>query len=225
MAERPRERLLHIGAESLKNSELLAILLRTGLNGCSALDIGENLMRQFGSLKNLASASIDELTTVRGIGRDKAIGLKSAFTLAKRLAQEVQGMAPLLDQPYKVADLLREQVRLLHEENLYLIFLNTRNYLIRYERAGQGTLDSLLIHPREVFKPAIRANASSLIMVHNHPSGDPTPSEADIRVTRDIIRAGQLLRIPLLDHIIIGQKTQDRAHDFSSLRELGYFYE
>jgi DNA repair protein RadC len=189
------------------------------------LDIGENLMRQFGSLKNLASASIDELTTVRGIGRDKAIGLKSAFTLATRLAQEVQGMAPLLDQPYKVADLLREHVRLLHEENLYLIFLNTRNYLIRYERAGQGTLDSLLIHPREVFKPAIRANASSLIMVHNHPSGDPTPSEADIRVTRDIIRAGQLLRIPLLDHIIIGQKTQDRAHDFSSLRELGYFYE
>ncbi len=189
------------------------------------MEMGDALMRRFHSLRGLAAASIAELTQVPGIGRDKAVALKSAFTLASRLASETQSESPLLDEPHKIADLLREEVRLLHEENLYAIYLNTRNRLLRCEHIGKGTLDSLLVHPREVFRPAIHANAASLVLVHNHPSGDPGPSQADIRVTRDIIRAGQLLRIRVLDHIIIGRSSSINGSDFVSLRELGYFYE
>lgn len=223
--ERPRERLLRNGAESLSNSELIAILLRTGTKGFSAVDAGENLVRRFQSLKQLASAPMEELMRTPGVGRDKAIGLKSAFTLASRLAREVQGEAPLMDQPEKVADFLREETRLLTEENLFALFLNTRNRLIRCEKIGKGTLDSLLVHPREVFRAAIQANAAGIILVHNHPSGEHSPSEADIRVTRDLIRAGKIIRIHLIDHIIIGHQTPQNPRDFTSLRELGYFYE
>jgi DNA repair protein RadC len=123
-----------------------------------------------------------------------------------------------------VADLLREENRLYEVENFQVVLLTTRRRLIRVERVSQGTLDTLLVHTREVFRPAISANASALILVHNHPSGDPTPSEADIKVTRDLIRAGQLLKIEILDHIILGRRTDERAKDYASLKELGYFY-
>jgi len=212
------------GAESLKTSELLAILLRTGSKGISAIDLGERLVKQFGTLDNLARAPLAELQKVKGIGRDKAIALKSAFTLAQRMAKEIRQESPILDRPESIADMLREEARLQPVETFQILLLNTRRRLIRVEKISQGTLDTILVHPREVFKLAITANAAAIILVHNHPSGDPTPSEADIRVTRDLIRAGQLLKIEVLDHIILGSRTQDRTKDYASLRELGYFY-
>jgi DNA repair protein RadC len=222
--ERPRERLVAIGAENLKTSELLAILLRTGSRGISAVDLGERLVQQFRSLDELARAPLGELQKVKGIGRDKAIALKAAFTLAQKMARELRQESQILDRPEYIADLLREEVRLDHVETFQVLLLNTRRRLIRVEQISQGTLDTILVHPREVFKVAIAANAAAIVLVHNHPSGDPSPSEADIRVTRDLIRAGQLLKIDVLDHIILGARTQDRPKDFVSLREMGYFY-
>jgi DNA repair protein RadC len=223
-AERPRERLLQNGADSLKVSELLAIIIRTGSRGASAVDLGERLLKQFNTLDKLARAPLEELQKVKGIGRDKAIGLKAAFTLAQKMAQEIRQDSPVLDRPEFIADMLREEVRFHDVETFQVVLLNTRRKLIRIEKISQGTLDTILIHPREVFKIAITANAAAIVLVHNHPSGDPTPSEADIKVTRDLIRAGQLLKIDVLDHIILGAKTQDRPKDYASLRELGYFY-
>jgi DNA repair protein RadC len=223
-SEKPRERLLQLGADALRSAELIAILIRTGLKGASAIHIGEHLLQKFGTLDQLGRASLDELRQVKGIGRDKAIALKSAFTLAQRMAQEIQREAPLLDNPERVADLLREENRFHDVEHFQVLLLNTRRKLIRVEHIAQGTLDTILVHPREVFKLAITASASAIVLVHNHPSGDPTPSEADIKVTRDLIRAGQLLKIEVLDHVILGRRTHERARDYVSLRELGYFY-
>ena len=224
LEERPRERLAAGGAESLKPSELLAILLRTGSKGVSAVDLGERLIERFNTLDQLARAPLAELQKIKGIGRDKAIALKAAFTLAQRLATELRRESPVLDRPELIADLLREEARTQNVETFQVLLLNTRRRLIRIEKISQGTLDTILVHPREVFKIAISANASAVILAHNHPSGDPTPSEADIRVTRDLIRAGQLLKIDVLDHIILGARTADRPRDYVSLRELGYFY-
>jgi DNA repair protein RadC len=223
-AERPRERLLLHGADALRNAELVAILLRTGMKGMSAIHIAEQLLQKFSTLENLAKASLDDIRKIKGIGRDKAIALKSAFTLARRMAQELQRDMPLLDNPNTIADLLREDNRMYEVENFQVILLNTRRRLIRVEQISQGTLDTILVHPREVFKTAIAAGASAIVLAHNHPSGDPSPSEADIKVTRDLIRAGQLLKIEVLDHIILGRATHERPRDFVSLRELGYFY-
>ncbi|PYK02402.1 MAG: hypothetical protein DME23_01625 [Verrucomicrobia bacterium] len=222
--DRPRERLAADGAEALSNADLVAILLRTGMKGYSAIHIAQQLLARFGTLEELARASLDQLRQVKGVGRDKAIALKSAFTLAQRMARELHQETPVLDTPERIADLLREDNRLYDVEHFQAVLLNTRRKLIRIEQISQGTLDTILVHPREVFKLAIAANASAVVLVHNHPSGDPTPSEADIKVTRDLIRAGHLLKIEVLDHVIIGKRTAERAKDFLSLRELGYFY-
>ena len=212
------------GADALNTAELLAILLRTGTKGVSAIHVGEQVLQKFRTLDALSRATITELRQIKGIGRDKAIALKSAFTLARRMAEEIRQEQPTLDTPDRVADLLRETNRAYEVENFQVVALNTRRRLIRIDNISQGTLDTLLVHPREVFKPAIAANAAAVVLVHNHPSGDPSPSEADIKVTRDLIRAGQLLKIDVLDHVILGRATQDRPRDFVSLRELGYFY-
>lgn len=222
--DRPRERLATLGAEALRDAELIAILLRIGTKGLSAVSIAEKLLKEFRTLDNLARASLEDLCKIKGIGRDKAIALKSAFTLARRMAEEIRQESALLDNPERIADLLREPNRLYSVENFQVVFLNTRRRLIRMETISQGTLDTLLVHPREVFKSAIAAGAAAIVLAHNHPSGDPTPSEADIKVTRDLIRAGQLLKIEVLDHIILGRATPERPRDYVSLRELGYFY-
>lgn len=223
-SDRPRERLLEKGADALKNSELIAILLRTGMKGVSAIQVAEQLLKKFDSLDRLSRASIEDLRQVKGVGRDKAIALKSAFTLAQRMAGEIRRESPTLDTPERIADLLREENRFYEVELFQVVLLNTRRKLIRVEKISQGTLDTILVHPREVFKYAIAANAAAVVLVHNHPSGDPSPSEADIKVTRDLIRAGQLLKIEVLDHVIIGRATSERPRDYVSLRELGYFY-
>lgn len=181
------------------------------------------LFQRFRTLTGLAQASFDELTEVPGIGESKAKAIKSAFLLAQRLSREIHFEAPLLDTPDKVADLLREENRLYKVETFQVVLLNTRRRLIGVHNVSQGTLDTLLVHAREVFTPAIQRRAAALILAHNHPSGDPSPSDADIRITRDFIRAGQLLKIEVLDHIVLGQRTTERPRDFVSLRELGYW--
>src|SRR5215472_9680337 len=218
-SERPRERLVAHGPDSLKPSDLIAILLRTGTKGVSAMQVASELVGKFASLDNLSRATVPELCRVKGIGRDKAVTLVAAFTLARRMAQESRQELPLLDTPEAVAILMREDARSRNVETFQVLLLNTRRRLIGEPvKISDGTLDTILVHPREVFKPAISANAAAIVLTHNHPSGDPTPSEADIKVTRDLIRAGQLLKIEVLDHVIIGNPNR------TSLRELGYFY-
>jgi DNA repair protein RadC len=223
-SERPRERLAASGADALSNAELIAILLRTGLKGMNAVEVGKQLLVRFGSLQELARTSVDDLRKVKGIGRDKAVTLVAAFALAHKMAKELQDESPLLDNPENVVRLLRARNLVTDVETLQVLLLNTRRRLIRVEEVTDGTIDTLLVHAREVFRHAIAANASAIVLAHNHPSGDPAPSEADIKVTRDLIRAGQLLKIEVLDHIVIGRATEGRAKDYSSLRELGYFY-
>jgi DNA repair protein RadC len=198
------------------NAELLSTIA-----GKTAADI---LVQKYGGLTELAQTSFDELQLVKGIGKCKAAAIKSAFLLAQRLSRETYPQAPLLDTPERVADLLREQNRAYTVENFQVVFLNTRRRLMGTQTLSQGTLDTILVHPREVFAPAIAKRAAAIVLVHNHPSGDPAPSEADIKVTRDLIRAGQLLKIEVLDHIILGRRTDQTARDYASLRELGYFY-
>lgn len=201
--------------EHADNSELLSALA-----GKPAAQV---LLEHYGGLTSLAQASFDELQLVKGIGKSKAAAIKSAFLLAQRLSRESYSEAPLLDTAQSVADLLREQNRVYTVETFQVVLVNTRRRLIGVLALTQGTLDTLLVHAREVFAPAISKRAAAIILAHNHPSGDPTPSEADIQVTRDLIRAGQLLRIEVLDHVILGKRTTERPQDFLSLRELGYF--
>jgi len=201
--------------EHASNAELLSKL--TGKS------VADTLMQQYGGLTNLAKASFDELQLVKGIGQSKAAAIKSAFLLAQRLTREAYPEAPLMDEPGHIADFLREENRPYTVEQFQIVLLNTRRRLIGVQNISQGTLDCLLIHSREVFAPAISRRASAIVLVHNHPSGDPTPSEADIRVTRDLIRAGQLLKIEVLDHVILGRRTDERPRDYVSLRECGYF--
>ncbi len=222
-SERPRERLAALGADKLHNAELIAILLRTGLKGANAVEIGRQLLQRFGTLNSLAKASVVELQKVRGIGRDKAVTLVAAFALAQKMAVELQMESPVLDNPENVVALLRAKILGKTVETLQVLMLNTRHRLIQVDDTISGTIDTLLVHPREVFQKAIAANAAAVVLAHNHPSGDPSPSEADIKVTRDLIRAGQLLKIEVLDHVIIGHATPERPKDYASLRELGYF--
>jgi DNA repair protein RadC len=223
VSERPRERLLEHGPGALSSAELVAIMLRTGLKGTNVVDVGKEVIQRFGSLRALAQASVDDLQTIKGIGKDKGATLVAAFALARRMADELRSEAPLLDTPDAIASLMREDARLRRVETFQIVMLNTRRRLIRVVPVSDGTLDTLLVHPREVFEKAISASAAAIVLLHNHPSGDPTPSEADIKVTRDLIRAGQLLKIEVLDHIIIGRATQERPKDYVSLKELGYF--
>jgi len=223
-SERPRERLVEHGADALSHAELIAILLRTGIQGTNAVAIGQQLVQKYGSLVALAQASVDDLRSVKGIGRDKAVTLVAAFTLARKMAKELSRESPVLDNPDAIVRVMREENRLKEVETFQALLLNTRRRLIRFHEISQGTLDTILVHPREVFRAAIAANAAAIALVHNHPSGDPAPSEADIKVTRDLIRAGQLLKIEVLDHVIIGRATPERPKDYVSLRELGYFH-
>ncbi|MBI5775445.1 MAG: DNA repair protein RadC [Verrucomicrobia bacterium] len=224
-SERPRERLAALGPAALSPAELIAILLRTGLKGANAVEVGKALLQKYGgSLHALALASVDDLCRVRGIGRDKAVTLLAAFALAHRMATELQEESPVLDNPEAIARVLRGLNLAKNVETLQVLLLNTRRRLIRVEAVLDGTIDTLLVHPREVFKSAIAANAAAIVLAHNHPSGDPTPSEADIKVTRDLIRAGQLLKIEVVDHLIMGRATPERARDYVSLKELGYCY-
>jgi DNA repair protein RadC len=171
VSERPRERLAALGADALSHAELIAILLRTGLKGANAVEVGKQVLQKFGTLQALAQASVAELQKVRGIGRDKAVTLVAAFALARKMAGELQAESPVLDHPENVVRLVRESNLAKNVETLQVLLLNSRHKLIRVEEISDGTLDTILVHPREVFKSAISANAAAIVLVHNHPSG------------------------------------------------------
>jgi DNA repair protein RadC len=221
-SERPRERLVQHGADALSHAELIAILLRTGLKGANAVEVGRQLIHRFGTLQSLARASLSDLQKVKGIGRDKAVTLVAAFALARKMAGELQRESPVLDNPENVVQLVRDQNLVKNLETLQVLLLNTRYKLIRHEEISNGTRDTLLVDPGAIFRKAIEAGASAIVLVHNHPSGDPSPSDADIKTTRDLIRAGKMLKIEVVDHIILGRPTAERPKEYSSLRELGH---
>ncbi|MER3472582.1 MAG: hypothetical protein C4335_00815 [Armatimonadota bacterium] len=202
--ERPRERLVQFGATALSSAELLAILLRTGTSEMTAVQLGQHLINNMGSLRAIANARPDELAQVKGIGVAKAAQLLAAVELGRRIALEQMGEQPAISRPDDVYALLHGDLRDEKQEHVVVLLLNTKNRVMRQITITKGTLDSSLLHPREVFREAIRHSASSIILAHNHPSGDPTPSSEDVQITRVIYQAGQLLGIELLDHVILG---------------------
>jgi len=176
------------------------------------------------TLTSIAQCSVDQLERTQGVSPREARRIKAALTLAVNLSQEVCGESPVLDNPEAVARYLREENRLATTENFVVLALNSRRRLIKKWTVATGTLDTILVHAREVFRQSIVVNASAIVLSHGHPGGDPTPSDADCKVTRDLIRAGQLLKIEVIDHVILGRATPERPKDYASLRELGYFY-
>jgi DNA repair protein RadC len=216
--DRPREKLQQRGAEALSDAELVAIFLRTGMKGRSAIDLAKELLARH-PLNSLVSAPLEELAKIKGIGPTKAVQLKAAFEVAKRLARP-RTRVPVND-PATAAGLVREEMRDLDREEFRVVLLNTKNLLIRVAAISRGSLNASIVEPREVFKDAIAASAASVILVHNHPSGDPTPSSEDIAITKRLVKAGELLNINVHDHIILGHHTPGRDRDFVSLKELG----
>lgn len=215
--ERPRERLIGYGADALSAAELLAILLRTGTVQRSAVGLAEQLLARFEGLRGLAGATIEEMAGVAGIGPAKAAQVRAAVELGRRLAVAVPQERPRIRGPRDVYHLLGPTLRDERREHFIALLLDTRNGVLRTRTVSVGDLSSSIVHPREVFSEAIRHGAASLLVAHNHPSGDPTPSSEDITVTRRLAEAGELLGIELLDHVVLGD---DR---FVSLKEKGLF--
>ena len=203
--ERPRERLAHLGPQALSTSELIAILLRVGVAGENAIQVGQRILKAFGGLRGLHRAPFDELCNQRGIGEAKAAQIKAAVELGRRLALESPEERPVVNSPADAAALLVYEMSALEQEHLRVILLDTRNRVLDIVEVYKGSVNSSQVHVGELFKAAIRRNASALIVVHNHPSGDPTPSPDDVAVTRAIVQAGKLLDVGVLDHMVIGQ--------------------
>ena len=217
-SERPRERLQKLGADALSAQEILALILGRGIAGESVMVTTQRLLSQFGNLKGIANASLEELSQVKGIGLAKASQIKAAFELASRLeGYSEAGDKPLVKTPEEVVNLVRSRLKGKKKEYFLALLLDTRNQLIKVSEISVGSLDSSIVHPREVFKEAISASAASIIFVHNHPSGDPTASEDDIKLTKRLAEVGEIMGIDVLDHIIIGDKI------FLSLKREGLF--
>ena len=206
-SERPRERLQKLGVDALSAQEILELILGRGIAGESVMVTAQRLLSQFGNLKGMANASVEELSQVKGIGIAKASQIKAAFELANRLeGYSEAGDKPVVKTPEDVAGLVRGRLKGKKKEYFLVLLLDTRNQLIKVSEISVGSLDSSIVHPREVFKEAISASAASVIFAHNHPSGDPTASEDDIGLTKRLVEAGEIMGIDVLDHIIIGDK-------------------
>jgi DNA repair protein RadC len=219
LPERPREKLLARGVSALSDAELIAIVLRTGTRGANVIVLAERLLQRFGSFAGLARTPVLELAKVRGIGLAKGIQLSASFAVGARLAAERIRHEPI-DNPQAVYDLLGPEMRLLDRESLRAVLLDAKQRLITVQEISLGTLNESLAHPREIFKAAITHSAFSFILVHNHPSGDPSPSEADARLTRRVAEASRILQITLHDHVIIGTP-QNGANGYFSFKEAG----
>ena len=214
--ERPRERLLEYGAESLSDAQLLAIVLRTGGGQKSALDLAMEILNVFGSLKRLEEASKGELSGIKGLGKAKIAQVKAACELGRRLSREVVDKGPAFSTGREVYQYYCNRFDNCRKEEFHCAILDAKNRLARNYRVSVGTLTQSLIHPREAFREAIRESAASVIFVHNHPSGDPKPSSDDILVTEKLVKAGELIGIKVLDHVIIGNRS------YVSMMEHGY---
>ncbi len=218
LSERPRERLQKLGVEALSAQEILAVILGRGGAGESVMVTAQRLLSGFGNLKGIADASVEELSQVRGIGLAKAAQIKAAFELSSRLEGYAEaGDKPVAKTPEDVNSLVKARLRGKKKEYFLALLLDTRNQLIKVAEISIGSLDTSIVHPREVFKEAISASAAAVIFVHNHPSGDPEASEDDIKLTKRLAEAGELVGIEVLDHIIIGDKK------FLSLKREGLF--
>ena len=213
--ERPRERLARLGAQSLSNAELIAILLRVGVPGENAVQVGQRLLQHFGGLSGLHRADFQEVCAQHGLGAAKASQIKAAIELGRRLTLESPEERPSIHSPQDAADLLMYEMGALEQEHLRVLLLDTRNRVLHIEEVYQGSLNSSQVRVGELFKAAIRRNAAAIIVAHNHPSGDPSPSPDDIAITRAIVQAGKLLDVDVLDHVVIGRGR------FVSLKERG----
>ncbi len=211
-SERPRERLQKHGTEALSTTELLALIMGRGTKGQPVMMAAQTLLARFGSLQNIASASIEELSKIKGIGPAKACQIKAALELAKRVDDPDYKKSAPVKSPEEAVASIRSTLKGKKKEHFYLLCLDTRNHVTNVDQISVGNLDSSIVHPREVFKTAISCLASSVIFVHNHPSGDLEPSSEDINLTKRLTEAGELLGIPVLDHIIVCDK------DFTSLK-------
>ena len=212
---RPRERMLMVGPGALSNAELLAILLRTGVAGESVVHVAENLLVRFGGLPGIAQANFEELCSVNGVGEAKATQLKAALEIGRRLLLALPQERLQIRSPGDVADLLMLEMSLLDQEHMRAVLLDTKNNVLRVATVYTGSLNTAVVRIGEVFREAIRANCASIIVVHNHPSGDPTPSPEDVRVTEMLVEAGKLLDVAVLDHLVIGRNR------YVSLKERG----
>ncbi len=214
--DRPRERLQKFGPGVLSDPELLAILLRVGIKGQNAVQVGQKLLERFGGkISGLHRAPFDELCSVKGVGLAKAAQLKAALELGHRMAREELQERPAIHCPDDAAALIQFDMSALEEEHLWILLLDTRNRVIEIDKAYKGSVNSSQVRVGEIFKTAIRRSAAAIIVAHNHPSGDPTPSPDDVAVTRAMVQAGKLLEIEVLDHMVVGLKR------YVSLKERG----
>jgi len=218
LGERPRERLFKLGSEALSAQEILALILGRGIKGESVMVTSQKLLSRFGNLKGVADASVEELTQTKGIGPAKAAQIKAALELSKRLETDVgEKPQPVLKSPEDVAALMRGKLKGKKKEHFLVLCLDTRNRLINHKLVSIGSLDTSIVHPREVFKEAVSSSAASVIFVHNHPSGDPEPSKEDVELTKRLVKGGEIIGIDVLDHIIVCDKS------YSSLKAKNLF--
>jgi DNA repair protein RadC len=207
LEDRPREKLSLRGAQNLTDAELLAILLRTGSKGKSVIQIAQELIKKNGNLAVLASNSFSQMTKISGIGNDKAAALLAAFELSRRIQSQSKWFSDKkISSPVEVADIFIPILKDELKERFIVVCLNSANKIIKYEVISVGNLNSSIVHPREVFKVAIENNSASIILIHNHPSGNPDPSNEDIAITKKIVETGTIMSIPVFDHIIIAGK-------------------
>jgi DNA repair protein RadC len=214
--ERPRERLQKLGADALSSQELLALVIGRGIPKKSVMTIAQELISRFGNVKAISQASIEELSQIKGIGIAKAAQIKACFELARREDLDLEDLVPFeIKNPEAVVKAVRASIQDKAKEHFKLILLNSRNKILRISPVSTGTLTTSLVHPREVFRDAITHSAASVVLAHNHPSGDPEPSEDDLKITKKLVESGKILGIEVIDHIIIGK------NNYYSFREKG----
>ncbi len=202
--ERPREKLIAHGSGALSNAELLAILIRTGNQDESAVQVATRILSGGGGLRNLPDLSLEDLQQFKGIGPDKAVTIKAALELGCRLATAPRETSGSISNPRQAAELFMEELRYKKKEYFKILLLNTKNHVISREEISVGSLNASIVHPREIFNIPLRKSAASIILIHNHPSGDPSPSQEDLQVTSRLVDAGNILGITVRDHIVIG---------------------
>jgi len=202
--ERPRERLERNGPEGLSKAELLAILLRVGVEGENSIQLGERILFELGGLRGIQRASFAEVCNIHGLGPAKAAQIKAAIELGRRLTLEAPELSGAISSPADAAELVRYEMQGLVQEQLWVILLDTRNRKIWIDKVYTGSLNSSMVRVGELFRAAIQRSAASIILVHNHPSGDPSPSPEDVALTRSVVEAGKLMDIEVLDHLVIG---------------------
>jgi DNA repair protein RadC len=214
-SERPRERLKQFGPEALSAQELLALIIGRGVSKKSVMTIAQELLIKFGNIKAISEATIEELSQIKGIGFAKAVQIKACFELGKRKDLEPELKDFDIKDPQSVIKAIRASIKDKAKEHFKLIFLNARNKILGISTISIGSLNASIVHPREVFKDAIMHNAYSVVLAHNHPSGDPEPSENDIKMTKKLVESGKILGIEVIDHIIVGK------NEFCSFKERG----